>query len=88
MDDLVAGGADDEGLASSFRHEFGPCRLWLSGPVEVGEFTDVVCLHLVRAVADLAPVGKQPIDELFAARWGRTGLAVGEDRAASMPMTG
>jgi hypothetical protein len=82
LDGVVAGGTDDEGLASSFRHEFGPYRLWLSGPVEIGEFTGVVCLHLVRAVTDLAPVGKQPLDELLAAWWGWAGLAVGEDRAA------
>src|SRR5439155_1332690 len=63
-------------------HDCRPYGWWLSGFVEVGEFTVVVYLHLVRAVADLAPVGEQPCDQLLAPRWGRVCAAVGEDRVA------
>ena len=54
----MAGSADHEGFAASFRHDVRPRGWWLSGFVEVGEFTDVVHLYLVRAVAELAPVGE------------------------------
>src|SRR6266705_295053 len=76
---VVAGSADDEGLASPLGHERGPRGRWLSGRVEVGEFTYVVCLYVGRALADLAPVGEKPCDQLFTTG-GRQGLAVGEDR--------
>ena len=52
VDVLVAGPADDDGLAAPFCHEVDPGRP--VGPVvavEVGEFADVVHFNLVPRVA-------------------------------------
>ncbi|HET6919827.1 MAG TPA: hypothetical protein VFI46_10225 [Jiangellaceae bacterium] len=57
MDEFVAGGADHEGFAASFGHEFCPCGLRLSRLVEVGEFADVVDVHRAGVLAHLAPAG-------------------------------
>ena len=54
MDDVVAGGADYESLASFTRHVLRPWRLWLPGFAEVGELADVVDLDLAGVLAHLA----------------------------------
>jgi hypothetical protein len=67
MDALVAGTADYEGLAASLGHEMHPCGSFTSaGAVEIGELADVVNLEALLGVADLAALGKQPVDQLVA----------------------
>jgi hypothetical protein len=81
----VAGLADHEGLASPFRHHIRPPGLWPSRLVEVGELANMVSLYLPVVLADLAPAGEEPADQLFAA--GGTGgwLAVDENRVLAPP---
>ena len=67
MDDVVAGGADHEGLASHACHELRPWRLWLPPLREVGEFADVVGFHLAGVLAQLTSSGLEPLDQLGAA---------------------
>jgi hypothetical protein len=50
--------------------------------VEASEFTDVVHLHLVRTIAELAPVGEQLWEPLLAPGWGRICVAVSENCVA------
>ena len=62
VDGVVAGRADDKGLAPPPCHQFRPRGLWLSRLAEVGEFADLVHVHLARVPADLAPVRQEPGD--------------------------
>ena len=62
MDEVMAGGADHEGLSSLSCHELGPWRLWLPGFAEVGELADVVGFHLAGALAHLASSGLESLD--------------------------
>src|SRR5512133_632787 len=82
MDGVVAGRADDEGLAPHLCHELRPCGLWSPRLGEVGELADLVCLHLDPLFADLAPACAKPLDQLvaFGAGASRGWLAIGEDR--------
>ena len=81
MDVLVAAAAGDQGLASSHRHEAHPGRSFgPAGPVEVGEFADVVNLHLTRLLADLTNVREESCDEFLVRIVNPDRLAVG-DRA-------
>jgi hypothetical protein len=82
MDEVMAVGADYEGLSALSCHEFGPWRLWLSGFAEVGELGDVVGFHLAGALAHLALSRLEPCDELCVAGDARGWLTVGEDRVA------
>ena len=60
--------ADHEGLPAHFRHEGGPCRLFLALPAEVGEPADLVCLRVRGLSAQLAFPGQQSPDHLARAR--------------------
>jgi hypothetical protein len=51
VDGVMAGVADHEGLSPFPGHEVRPCRLVCSGLVELGEFADLVDLHLSRFLA-------------------------------------
>ena len=64
MDDVVAGGADHEGLASFTRHELRPWWLWLPRFAEVGELADVVDFDLAGVLAPLASSCLEPLDEV------------------------
>src|SRR6516162_10827419 len=80
VDGLVAGCADDEGLAPHFGHQGCPGGLlaaWLAG--EVGELAGLVGFHRGAGVAPFAFAVQEPGDDLLRAR-GRCGLAVGDDR--------
>ena len=87
MDEVVAVGADHEGLSSLSCHEFRPWRLWLPGFVEVGELGDVVGFYLAGALAHLTSSCLEPLDELCAADDARGWLTVCEDRVA-LPFEG
>ena len=83
VDVFVAAAADDEGLASAHRHEVFPARgLRSAGPVEVGEFPDVVDLKVRPGLTELAALGQEPVDQLVAPRAGQDRRSVGEDRGA------
>ena len=85
VDVLVAGAADDQGLPSSFRHEVHPGGLLrTAGPVEIGEFADVVNLEVLPRGADLTAFGEEPVDQLVALRAGQDRpLVEGHGRALS-----
>jgi hypothetical protein len=80
VDRCVAGGADDEGFPTSFGHELIPYGLRLPWSLQVGELTDLVDIHRGGLLAQLAPAGLEPGDQLFAADGDRGRDAVGEDR--------
>ena len=81
VDDVVAGSADHEGLASPLRHELSPRGLWSSRLGEISESSDVVHVHLGLLLTDLTAARPDPGDELPALT-GRAGdsEAVDEDR--------
>ena len=76
----MAGRADHEGLAPSCRHESGPGWLAVAGVCEVGQFGDVVHLHLAAVLAQFARVPQEPGDDLLAWVTIPAGNAIGEDR--------
>jgi hypothetical protein len=77
----MAVGADDEALPAFLGHELVPDGLRSPRPCEVGELADVVCIHLsVRSLAQLAPSGLEPSDQLFPPDRDRAGHAVDQDR--------
>src|SRR3984957_19167557 len=79
VDGLVAGCADDEGLAPHFRHQGRPGGLLAAWPYQVGELSDLVAFHRGPGVAPFAFAVQEPGDDLPRAR-GRCWLAVGDDR--------
>ena len=81
MDDVVAGGADHEGLAAHPCHELRPWRLSLPGLCEVGELADVMDFHIAGVLAHLASSALEPLDELGTAD-DRGWLAIDDDRVA------
>jgi hypothetical protein len=48
VDGVVAGKADDEGLAPPPRHQVRPRGPWLPRLAKIGEFADLVHVHLSR----------------------------------------
>jgi len=80
VDGVVAGLTDDKGLAPPPCHLFRPRWLRLPRLAEVGEFADLVHVHLARVPADLAPVRQEPGDQLLVADDARDKGAVGDDR--------
>ena len=76
----MAGGADDEGLASFPGHQLCPRGLRLAWPCEVGEFSDLVGFHPGWLLAPLALPRQEPGDQFLAAGCGRALRAVGDDR--------
>ena len=83
MDVGLAGVADHEGLASPLCHDPHPFRLF--GRVEVGEVADLMHLHRAGSLADLAPSGQQPMDDLLATRRRWEWRAVHGDRVNLPP---
>jgi hypothetical protein len=65
VDVVVGGGADHEGLASHFHHEFHPRRSWRAGLVEFGELADMVDLHVTASLAELALATYESRDQVF-----------------------
>jgi hypothetical protein len=65
MDRVVAVGADDEGLASTLDHDLGPFRSWLPRPGEVGQFRDVMHVHVAGALAHVVPAVEESADQLL-----------------------
>jgi hypothetical protein len=66
VDGLVAGLANDEGLAPFPGHEGRPRGLAWSRCSEPGEFGDLVDSHRGALLAQLAPAGAEPVDQLLA----------------------
>ena len=81
----MAGGADHQGLASPVGHGLGPQGLQWPGLAEVGEFSDVVNLHLTRLSADLANVREESCDDLLVRIVNPDRLAV-DDRRRFLPV--
>src|SRR4051794_521360 len=79
VDGLVAGGADDERLPAHFGHELCPRGLWASRSGEVGEFADLMNLHVLVSLTPFTPARLEPGDQ-FLAGGGRDCRAVVEDR--------
>jgi hypothetical protein len=79
VDGVVAGLADDKGLAPALCHEFHPCWLWPSRPGEAGELADLVNIHLAALPADLASLCEEPGDQLLAADDDRGWITVVQD---------
>src|SRR3954470_12363258 len=66
MDVVMAVLADHKGLAAPFRHNRRPYRFFrLTQVVEVGELSDVVDLHVSRALAELTSIRKESGDQLL-----------------------
>ena len=83
MDGVVAVGADHEGLASTLHHSFHPFRRWRPRLGEVGQFGDVVDLHLAGLLTQLTPSVNEPEDQLFVSDGGRsTGAGLRSIRTA------
>ena len=76
----MAGGADDEGLASFPCHELCPRGLRLAGAGEVGEFSDLVGFHRGWLLAPFALPCQEPGDQFSLAGPGRVLRAVADDR--------
>ena len=66
MDVIVAGGADDEGLAPHPCHEGGPRGLARPGLAEVLERGDLVDGHCGAVLAQLAPPLAEPLGQFLA----------------------
>ena len=80
VDDVVARGADHEGLASLGRHERRPRGLARPGLPQTDQLADLVHEHLARVAAQFAPPGQEPVDQLLAGVGRRLGNAVDQDR--------
>ena len=85
MDVLVAGSADDEGLAPHSCHERGPRGLARSRFAEAGELGDVVYRHGRAVLAQLAPPLAEPVNQLPVGRGWRDRGGVTDDRAPVLP---
>src|SRR5512133_1580743 len=81
VDEVVAGGAHHEGLASLDRHDRRPRGLTWPGWSQIGELADLVHQHLARFAAQLTPPGQEPVDQLLTGVGGRLGDTVEQDRA-------
>src|SRR5437660_12793417 len=66
VDVVVAGTADDEGLAPFPGHEGRPRWLARPGLAELGESGDVVDCHRGAVIAQLAPPPAEPARQLLA----------------------
>jgi hypothetical protein len=80
VDMIVAGLADHNGFASPFRHGLCPRGLVWPSCVEIGQFADLVDLHRVRAVAELASSLKESCNDFLAAVDDLGRCAVDDDR--------
>ena len=80
MDVLVARGADDERLASHFRHEGGPRGLARSRFPEFLEAGDLVDCHRGAGLAEFAFPFAEPFDQLLAGIGCRGRRGVADDR--------
>src|SRR3954453_15789530 len=81
VDVVVAGAADDEGLAPFPGHEGRPRWLAWPGRAELGESGDVVDCHRGAVIAQLAPPPAEPADQLLARGGGRDRGGISDDRA-------
>src|SRR4051794_34500704 len=79
VDGLVAGGADNQRLPAHVGHELCPRGLWASRSGEVGEFADLMNLHVLVSLTPFTPARLEPGDQ-FLAGGGRDCRAVVEDR--------
>lgn len=81
VDEIMAGRADHEGLASLTCHELYPLGLVRPRVAEIGQAAELVYVHRVRVLAELAPPAAEPTEQLLA-RVGDLGRgSIGEDRA-------
>ena len=85
VDPVVAGGADDEGLAPDFRHEGGPRGLSRSRLPELVEAGDLVDCHRGAGLAELAYPFAEPSDQLLAGIGNPGGRGVADDRLPVLP---
>lgn len=64
VDVLVAGTADDKGLAAAGGHPQDPLRLWFPPVgVEIFQRPDVMHFDLVSRSAEFAGIGQEPLDQ-------------------------
>ena len=76
----MAACADHEGLAFALSHQTDPGGpVGSSWPVEVGEFVDMVDLQPYPSLAELAPSGHEPVDQLIAFDGRQGWLSIGDD---------
>src|SRR6266568_4755443 len=66
VDPVMAGRADDEGLAPHFCHEGGPRGLARPGFAELLERSDLVDCHRGAVLAQLTYPFAEPVDQLLA----------------------
>ena len=85
VDVLVACRADDERLASHFRHEGGPRGLARSRLSEFLEAGDLVDCHRGAGLAEFAFPFAEPFDQLLAGIGCRGGRGVADDRPPVLP---
>jgi hypothetical protein len=55
--------ADHQGFAALGSHDLRPRGRRFSGPIEVGQLADMVDLHIVRLLAELASARPEPFDQ-------------------------